>query len=306
MSVVRVERQAKSRLSRIEWTGAKLNGVPVVKPAGQYVYDVYSDDPADNEWIMFQDSRLPRLGDRFVIDGVPLGGVWVQNVTPSFVGATGNLFLWEFSYELSGDFNGGQTSSSESLDDDAAQTVVDTGFTFSASFVDYASKYDLDGAFNTNSLGEWFADPITLKRGILEFTFNRTERRNPVLLSETYANCVNSTFWHGYEPGTVYCDWITGTQETTAEGVKFNNQYILRWKRDGWRQTRANAGFYYRPAPGASVARILNLDGSPRQEAALLNENGTILEAGSEPYILSYRTTGVADLNALGLPDPRA
>lgn len=301
MAVVKVERQARSRLARIEWTGKKLNGVPVVKPAGQYVYDVYSDDPNDNEWVMFQDFRLPQMGERFVIDGIPLGGVWVKDMTPTFIERSGNLYLWEFSYELSGDFNGGQTSTGDDAED---ETVVEDGFSFSATFEDVASKYDLDNKFNVNTLGEWFADPINLKRGVLEFTYTRTERRNPVLLSRQYSNCVNATEWHGFAPGTIYCDWITGSRQTTAEGDKFQNQYVLRWKEAGWTTTRANAGNY--AMINGVVQRVLNVDGSPRQEPVLLDATGAVLAANEEPYILTFRTTGAAELNDLGLPDPRA
>ena len=299
MAVVKVERRAGARLLQINGTGTIVNGRAVEKPTGQLVYDVYSDDKTDNEFVMQSSPLLPWVGNTLVMDGQVIGGVYVTGYTPTYVGPAGNLFKWEFCYTLGGEFSANNQQTTAEKEETQVKELG--SFSYSVELSDVASKFDVAGRRNVNTLGEWFADPLLLSRATVKFNYTFETTANPLKITEIYNNSINSEPLWGLPSGTVLAQ-ISGSARLLATGNTWSVNYVLSYRPDGWFERRANAGNYY--VYGNSVVRATNDDGSPKDAPVLLDANGALLAANAEPFFLDFQLYNARDLNDLELPNP--
>ena len=200
---------------------------------------------------------------------------------------------------------------------DETSETVSLQFSTSMGVEEYASAVDVRGFPNCSTLGEFFADPIMLKYGVLSMTYRRKEFMNPLATLMTYYKCVNSTPMWGFPAGTILLDdaSFSATQYVDQEGEpcsEYDVTYKFSYKRgyngSGWNVAKANAGMYHKNASN-NIVRALNNDGSPTDQPVLLNAAGVRLDSISptsavNPLMLYYQVYPSADLTALGLPNP--
>lgn len=300
--------------------------VPNIKTSGQVVYCVYCTEPVESPLQILNTNNvgLPRCGDVYVEPYKDGNNVWQTRVfprvyfkaaTPRFIGSRGALWLWEVVYDVDG-----TTTETPSADegDEETETSETTTLTFSTSMSveEYASAVDIRGYPNCSTLGEFFADPIMLKYGVLSMTYQRKEYSNPLSTLMNYYKCVNSSTLWGFPAGTVLLDdaSFTTTQLVDENGdasSEYDVTYKLSYKRGyegaGWNVVKANAGLYCNS--GGSIVRALNDDGSPSDQPVLLSSAGVRLDsisptAAVSPLMLDFQVYPSADLSALGLPSP--
>lgn len=296
---------------------------PNVKVSGQVVYCVYCTEPIESPLQILNTNSvgLPQCGDVYV-EPYQSGGGWQTRVfpnvyfktaTPRFVGPRGALWLWEVSYDVDG------ITTEKPTTEEGDETTETTTLTFSTSMSveEYASAVDIRGYPNCSTLGEFFADPLMLKYGVLSMSYRRKEYSNPLSTMMTYYKCVNSSALWGFPAGTVLLDdaSFTATRLLDSNGDEYSEYdatYKFSYKRGyggaGWNIVKANAGLYCKTSSNA-IVRALNNDGSPSDQPVLLSAAGLRLDsltpgATANPYMLSFQVYPSADLSALGLPSP--
>lgn len=305
MSVVDVKLKADGRQVKESFSGVWLNGKPVKKVSGSIVYNAWSNREDELPLTVLSDGRLPSLGDRYVENGVVFRNVYFTEATPRFMGPSGSRWRWEITYSVGGEFSNAATAPED--EEDEEETTETTLLSFSASIEteDFASAVDLDGFPNANSLGEFFADPLIFKSGILNLNFSRQERRNPLSKSIAFFQAHNSApLWGEFPAGTVKVADVSFTSTTTNFDVTYDVSYKLQYRPRGWAVEKANAGFYCVDVSAGGVVRALNADGSPTNDPVLLDLSGARLPAGSTPFFKAFRVTYPKDLSALRLPNP--
>lgn len=295
---------------------------PNVKISGQVTYCVYCNSRIEYPLqILNSNSGLPRCGDIYVEPYFDAqgkeqlrvyDGVYFKSATPKFVGPRGSMFLWEVSYDVDG--TSCEKKEKNENEQSKEETILQLSITMGVE--EYASAVDVRGFPNCSTVGEFFADPLMLKYGVLSMTYKRKEYSNPLTKLMKYYKCVNNATMWGFNPGTVILDdaSFSATQLCDDEGnmrseydVSYKFSYKRGYENAGWNITKANAGLYYM-SNGVPI-RALNNDGSPTDQPVLLDENGARLSsvsptAKSSPCMLSFQIYPSEDLNELGLPDP--
>ncbi|MBQ6158979.1 MAG: hypothetical protein IJJ20_08230 [Thermoguttaceae bacterium] len=160
---------------------------------------------------------------------------------------------------------------------------------------------DWNGLWNTNSIGEWFEQPLPNKVNVRVWTFQRTEYRNPEITAYNYENTINADPVWGFEPYSLLMKSVTSSRTLVLEEGRFkwDVTYQIAYNPKKWLLEKANAGFY-----DADGYRFYNADGSPTEQAQLLDEDGHKLESGETPVMLTFQTYPAAPFGALGLPSP--
>lgn len=308
MSVVKVELKKDGRQIKKSFTGQTrtlirtVNGTterraePVVKISGQIVFIVTATRPDELPLTLMSSPQLPQVGALYMEGGTVFANVFYVDAQPRFIGPRGRYWEYEVAYTLGGDFATNDASS----EGGAEETLL--SFSTSVELEDWASAVDLDGKWNCNSIGDFFADPIVFKTGILTLTYQRREDFNPLSLSERFFQAVNSVAWHGFAPGLVKCSDISFSATQSTSGTTYDTTYKLQYRPRGWAVDKANTGFYY--MVGGAKARALNDDGSPTDQPVLLALDGSRLPAGAAPPMRAFRVNPLDDLNDLNLPDP--
>lgn len=307
MSVVDIKLKADGRQVKETFTGVWYRNKPVKKVSGSIIYNVWSDREDELPLTILNDPRLPSLGDRYVENGVVFRNVFFTDATPRFMGPSGTRWRWEATYSVGGEFSNASTSDSTSDESEEDEETETTLLSFSASIEteDFASAVDLDGELNANSLGEFFADPLIFKSGILNLNFSRQERRNPLSKSIAFFQAHNAApLWDVFKPGTVKVADVSFSSTTTNFDVTYDVSYKLQYRPRGWFVEKANAGFYCVDASTGATVRALNADGSPTNDPVLLDLSGARLIPGAAPIFKNFRVTNPMDLNALRLPNP--
>lgn len=272
---------------------------PVVTTSGTLIYSVRVTEPNEQPVTILSNRLLPQLGDRYIENGVLFPNVYFTEATPRFIGPRGNLYEWEITYQIGGEFsNTGQIGNGTESGTESALL----SFSTSMELEDYASAVDLDGQWNCNSIGEFFADPIIFKSGILNLQYQRKEFENPLWKSRDFFQAVNNTPWYSFAAGTVKVADITFNATMYDNRTEYNVDYKLQYRPSGWKVEKANAGLYYNNA--GVLERVKNADGSPVENPALLDRNGNILADSSQVIFKAFRVCNEADLHELGLPDP--
>lgn len=303
MSVVDAKLKADGRQVKETFTGVWFKGKPVKKVSGSIIYNVWSDREDELPLTILNDPRLPTLGDRYVENGVVFRNVFFTDATPRFMGPSGTRWRWEATYSVGGEFSNASTSDEPEEDEETETTLL--SFSASIETEDFASAVDLDGELNANSLGEFFADPLIFKSGILNLNFSRQERRNPLSKSIAFFQAHNAApLWDVFAPGTVKVADVSFSSTTTNFDVTYDVSYKLQYRPRGWFVEKANAGFYCVDAASGATVRALNADGSPTNDPVLLDLSGARLIPGSAPIFKNFRVTNSMDLNALNLPNP--
>lgn len=316
MNIVRVEekkdgRQLKQVFKGKYITTSKTVGnttdtttTPVLTTSGSLVMIVRArqDNTIDAQYFtqplsLLTDERLPQLGTNYIENGVTFNDLYYTEATPRFIGTRGNLFEWEITYQISGEF--ANTQSGGSSDEKVEETVL-LSFSTSVELEDYAQAWDLDGEWNCNSLGEFFADPIILKNGILNLNYQRREYANPLWKSRDYFQAVNDVDWYEFPKGTIKVSDISFNATQYTDRTEYDVNYKLQYRPNGWKIEKANTGLYCNY--GGIIQRILNADGSPIETPAILNIDGTLATSG--PIFKSYKVCPEKNLNGLNLPNP--
>lgn len=272
---------------------------PEITTSGTIIYSVKVTEPNEQPITILSNRMLPQLGDRYVENGVVFQNVYFTEATPRYIGPRGNLYEWEITYQIGGDFSNAEQS--ESGDDSVEESVL-LNFSTSMELEDYASATDLDGQWNCNSLGEFFADPIIFKSGILSLNYSRKEYSNPLWKSRDFFQAVNNTPWYSFAAGTVKVADISFNATMYDDRTEYNVDYKLQYRPSGWKVEKANAGLYYNN--NGVLDRVKNADGSPTESPALLDRNGAILADSSQVIFKAFRVCNEANLYDLGLPDP--
>lgn len=269
---------------------------PVVKTLGTVVYVVEVDRADEQPILILQDRRLPQLAANYVENGVVYWDVYFVDATPRFIGPVGSLYRWEITYNLGGEFSNAPQQTPGTQD----ETLLN--FSISTELEETASAVDLDGVWNVNSIGDFFADPIIYQTGILNLNYSRREYSNPLAKVFDFFQVMNSVEWYGFAAGTVKVADITFSATETATATTYDVDYKLQYRRKGWNVEKANSGLYY--LYNSVKTRALNDDGSPADEPVLLAANGAKLAPGATPVFRSFRVHPTADLYDLNLPNP--
>lgn len=296
---------------------------PNVKVSGQVVYCVYCTEPVESPIQILETNNvgLPKVGDVYV-EPYRSGNGWSTRVfadvffktaTPRFVGPRGSRWLWEITYDVDGVTSERPTTH----DGDETSEVTTLSFSTSMGVEEYASSVDVRGFPNCSTLGEFFADPLMLKYGVLSMTYRRKEYSNPLATLLNYYKCINSEpLWNVFPAGTVLLDdaSFSATRRADENGdevTDYDVSYKVSYKRgyggSGWNILKANAGLYC--LSDGVIFRALNNDGSPCDKPVLLAANGQRLDtisptAAASPLMLDFQVYPSADLSALGLPSP--
>lgn len=307
MSVVKVELKKDGRQIKKSFTGQTRTVVravgstierwtePVVKISGQIVFVVTATRPDELPLTLMSSPQLPQVGALYMEGGTVFANVFYVDGQPRFVGPRGRYWDYEVAYTLGGDFTASNDSGG-----DAEETLL--SFSTSVELEDWASAVDLDGLWNCNSIGDFFADPIVFKTGILTLQYRRREYFNPLSLAEDYFQAVNAVPWHGFPAGTVKVADISFSATQSQTGTTYDVDYKLQYRPRGWSVDKANSGFYY--LANGVRARALNDDGSPTDQPILLALDGSRLPAGATVPMKTFRVNALADLNGLNLPNP--
>ena len=160
---------------------------------------------------------------------------------------------------------------------------------------------DWNGHWNTNSIGEWFEQPLPNKVNVRVWTFQRTEYRNPEITAYNYENTINADPVWGFPQYSLLMKSVTSSRTLVLEEGRFkwDVTYQIAYNPKTWLLEKANAGFY-----DADGYRFYNADGSPTEQAQLLDADGYKLESGEAPIMLAFQTYPAAPFGALGLPSP--
>ena len=296
---------------------------PNVKVSGQVVYCVYCTEPVESPIQILETTGvgLPHCGDLYVEPYRDANrnwqtrvfpGVYFKSATPRFIGARGSSWAWEITYDVDGITNEKPTTQ------EGDETEETTTLTFSTSMgvEEYASAVDVRGYPNCSTLGEFFADPIMLKYGVLSMSYQRKEYVNPLATLMNYYKRVNSVALWDFPAGTVLLDDASFSANQRVDGngdsySEYDVTYKFSYKRGfngaGWNVVKANSGLYC--VAGGKLVRALNDDGSPSDQPVLLSASGVRLDsisptAVASPLMLSFQVYPSADLNELGLPNP--
>ena len=290
------EGQWRRVITSVNGNVTSVSTSPVVKTVGQVVFVVDVSSPNEQPIFILQDKRLPQLAANYVENGVVYRNVYYVDATPRFIGPAGSLYRWEVTYNLGGEF----TNAPSQIDNQRAETLLN--FSISTELEETASASDLDGKWNVNTIGDFYADPIVYRTGILTLNYSRRENYNPLQKVFDYFQTVNNASWYGMAAGTVLVSDITFSAVETEAETTYDVNYKLQYRRKGWNVEKANSGLYY--IYNNAKIRALNTDGSPTDEPVLLAVDGTRLAAGNAPVMQSFRVHPAADLDALNLPDP--
>jgi hypothetical protein len=263
---------------------------------GTVVYVVEVDRADEQPILILQDRRLPQLAANYVENGVVYWDVYFVDATPRFIGPVGSLYRWEITYNLGGEFSNAPQQTQGTQD----ETLLN--FSISTELEETASAVDLDGVWNVNSIGDFFADPIIYQTGILNLNYSRREYSNPLAKVFDFFQVMNGVEWYGFAAGTVKVADITFSATETATATTYDVDYKLQFRRKGWNVEKANSGLYY--LYNSVKTRALNDDGSPADEPVLLAANGAKLAPGAAPVFRSFRVHPTADLYDLNLPNP--
>ena len=269
---------------------------PVVKTTGQVIYLVDVDSKFDSPISILQDKRLPQLGANYVENGVVYWNVYYVEATPRFIGPVGNLWQWEITYTLGGDF----ANAPQSETGNNELTLL--SFNANIELEDVAGAVDLNGQWNANSIGDMFLDPLIYKNGILVLNYARREYDNPLGIVRDYFQKVNNAAWYTFAAGTVKADNISFSATQTTNQTYYDVNYTLKYRPTGWTIDKANSGLYY--MSGGTKHRALNNDGSPTDTPILLALDGSKLSAGATVPVKSFVVHAGADFSGLDLPDP--
>lgn len=281
-------------------SGISVAKYPINNVSGSVVVLAISNDRRDTAFDVCYSSRLPQLGSAYVDErGFVHPDVVFKDASPRFVGARGNGYEWEITYSVEGTTaNNSQTP--EADDSGGTQTILN--FSALIEQTEVAGAVDYDGAWNVNSLGLFFEDPLIFKKGALAMTYSRREYENPLQKIPGFVNCINSTTVWWCAPGTLRVADISTTITETESGTTYDVTYKLIYDPQGWAVVKPNSSLYVKS--GNALTRALNTDGSPTDSPVFIALDGTRLSTGTPPS-RSFRVYPVADLNALDLPDPR-
>lgn len=312
MSVVKVELKKDGRRLKKTFTGQTRTFVhtlgnsverwtePVVEISGQIVFIVTATRPDELPLTLLSSPQLPQVGASYAEGGTVFARVYYVDGQPQFIGPRGKFWEYEVAYTLGGNYCASDNSETESNNDQSDETLL--SFSVSVELEDWASAYDFDGLWNCNSIGDFFADPLMSKTGILTLQYQRRETFNPLPLAERFFQAVNNVDWHGFPEKTVKCSDISFSASQSSSGTTYDVTYKLQYRPRSWMVTKANSGFYY--LFDGVKRRALNDDGSPSDQPILLAIDGSPLANGATVPIRSFRLNPVADLNELNLPNP--
>lgn len=279
----------------ITGTGNYINGLELAKVSGTITYEV-EVDTAETAPLTFRGgAALPKVGMTYAERGVPFYGAKYVDLKTTRAGRRNRNFLWIYKYTI-----GGSPAT-------AAQEQNGTILTISASTEaeDYATACDLDGLWNVNSLGEWYQEPLSVKYGILTFTFVRREYENPWFKAMDYWETINDAqTWSVFPQAALKVASIIPTMTQTEQEVYWDVNYQIKYRALGWLLKKANSGFYARSPLYPYPYRILNADGSPTENPSLLDANGAVLAPGVAPVYRTFRLNQYANFDNLNLPSP--
>lgn len=299
MAVIKAELAAGGRQIKGTFNGYYINGVGQFNISGTVNFIVYSDTKDESPVSLLLSPMLPQIGALYVEGGHVFRRVIYKDATPRFTGIEGNYYRWDVTYTLEG-----ISSGNENVNDTDGGTTEDPvllNFSISAEKEEYASAYDLDGVPNCNSLGEFFADPITFNDAIVNFNFSRKEYANPLPMINAFWQAHNGAPFWGFDVGTLKVAEITASAAQKWSGTEWDVSYKLQYRRRGWAVEKANTGYYCKV--GTTIARATNADGSPTDAPIILNLDGTKWTSGTIPCRY-FRTTYPRDFSLLGLPNP--
>ena len=307
MAVVKVELKKDGRQIKQSYTGQTRTVVrtvgdtterwtePVIRISGSLTFIVTSTRPDELPLTLTSAPNLPQIGAYYCEGNTVFRNVFYSDCQARFIGPRGRFWEYEVSYTVSGDYTTSNQPESES-----EETLL--SFSTSMELEDYASAVDLDGQWNCNSIGEFFADPIIFKTGIITFQYQRRETFNPLSLSQTYFQAVNSVAWYGFAAGLIKVQDISFSATQTTSGTTYDTTYKLQFRPRGWGVEKVNSGHFYMSS--GMRLRALNEDGSPSDQPVLLALDGSLLSSGATVATKTFRVCPTADLSPLNLPSP--
>jgi hypothetical protein len=160
---------------------------------------------------------------------------------------------------------------------------------------------DKSGAALVNSAGEPFDPPIQEEFNDLVLRITRNEAAYDPALASEYKKAVNSDQFLWFEPYTVRCNLFEGRRIRIGNLFYYqvNYEFIIRQDPDadgnisGWKRRILDQGFREKTGTDEgkpTYALILDDNGTPINQPALLDGSGSKLDDAADPYYFSFET----------------
>lgn len=135
-----------------------------------------------------------------------------------------------------------------------------------------------------------------------------TAPANGLYRSRLYRNAINlDPLWQGkpYEvsPAQAKIQSISGPRVVAYGAVYYKNTYTLHITNADWYLTLLDRGYYELNAAGDGVVRILDAQGKPVDQPALLDGHGAVLPQGADGFWKAWHVYPEKELAPLNLPD---
>lgn len=279
------------------------------------VFEVRTDDPADDEMTAGAASGLPRNGDEHPTNSAAT----MQNISCFNLPDDPTLWIVTCEYktdldkdhakEVAGPNEAGESVENEGAVAERAENPLDRPAVYSVESEQTTeiAEYDWIGTEIVNSAGDPYDPPPQIE---VSYPVISVEKNFPVGapildlgIQALYYDCVNDDVWHGIDIGLLRIVKI-GTSYNFENGVAFGRvkfQMKLKWK--GWLLKIADAGFNYLTDGGTAKKRIDVEIGSgifPDQPTPL-NGGGQPLAIGSPVIFNEYQVYRTLSYNVLGI-----
>lgn len=239
------------------------------------VFYVTSDDQNDGPFVIRSSSLVVQPGDYYAFGRERDTGAFANSITPKRNGELPTEWELTANYE----------SEEASTEDD---TQVDNPLnepvqlSFSAGFFPQVLEQDADNKPVLNTLGRPFDPPIETDQHYLIMRIVQNTPFYNAFDMAGFVNTVNAERFLGIPAGLVKCVDVQGTKQ--FKGTVDPNIYVY-WQRTfefhireiGWDLFILNRGFYAwidAEKPALGVKKIVDGDGKPVVEPALLSEAG--------------------------------
>ncbi|MDR1382783.1 MAG: hypothetical protein LBJ67_02885 [Planctomycetaceae bacterium] len=200
--------------------------------------------------------------DREIIQGVNSLSVKMEEGTPVIVDVPPDgVVRWHVSQKFSNQANKAVSQSATSTDDKIKISMSVENET--EPFI----RDVITGNMVVNSAGQFFNPPPEKTKKIIVYSISREIFLNPLMKAKNYSNVVNADAFYGAAPGTLLMNMTCN-----YDGNTWTETYEIRERLEGWETYLLDTG--YEEIVGGELRKILDDDGTPVSEPAMLNGTG--------------------------------
>lgn len=165
--------------------------------------------------------------------------------------------------------------------------------------------YDAAANAVLNSAGQYFDPPLTADDSRINLKIERNQAYFDASVVAIYKDALNADVFFGGAPGTWKVEGITADLEYnndsgTPDGFYYKVTYTFEYRAEGWNSPVLDQGLYQLDGSG-NLTPILDDNGSPVTQPALLDGTGHELPSTGTPTFISYVLYNSQPYFALGL-----